>query len=137
MLAVHLSAPSGLPSLSTLLPLPKAQLTQAGIALLPRRWLSGLQVTAPQLLYVIPTTMLLMGPRHRLRHGSRVPWPLRGRVAPDRGTQSGGFPGKSLSRSGFQGTWNLSGSAAGHLAMGQGWGSRGQQLEGDMELRAS
>ena len=95
-----------------------------GFLLLARRWLSGLPATALQLLSVVPAMI------------PASPWRLRGRAVPDGGTQSGGSSGKSLSRSRFQGTRNVSGSAARRLAMGQGRGSRGRRAEGEGQRRA-
>lgn len=72
-------------------------------------------------------------PPRRLRGaaaGSMVPASpcrLRDRAG---GTQSGGPSGKSLSKSRFQGTRNVSGSAARRLAMGRGWVARGWRREG-------
>lgn len=130
------SAPCGLPALSTVSPPPAARLTWGS----PCSPGGGSPGSRPQLC----SSGSSSPPPRRLRGadaGSAMvpasPRRLRGRAAPDGGTQSGGSSGKSLSRSRFQGTRNVSGSAARRLAMGQGWGSREPQPGGGTELGAS
>lgn len=72
----------------------------------------------------------------RFRGNSGTPRSCPGCEAPGGGVQKGGggSSGKSQSRSRFQGTWNVSGSAARRLAMGPR-GSGGARLAREAERR--